>query len=106
MISVSDIEKLGSDNLQVFGGTFEGGIHLQQIPDEIAPCLNDIETDVKNILEIGSAAGGMAWLFNHVFNPDNIVIIDDNQHHKHILRKVILKDLKNITSWFLDLYLQ
>lgn len=97
-LTIQDVKKMGSDNLSVFGGTFEGGINLQQIPDEIVPCLNVINSKIKNILEIGSAAGGMAWLFNHVFEPDNIIIIDDNTHPKHVLRKSILKDLKNITE--------
>lgn len=96
-ITIQEIEMMGSDSQLVFGGTFEGGIHLQQIPDEIAPCLNDILKSgypVKNFLEIGAAAGGSTWLFNHVFKPENIVVIDDNCHKKHIFRPAIIESMK------------
>ena len=94
----SEIESLGSDSLEVVGGKFEGGIHLQQIPDEIAPCILDIlkmqesrEIDpIRTMLEIGSAAGGNAYVFNHFFNMDKIIIVDDNLHKKHWLRRGIL----------------
>ncbi len=58
----------GSDNLGVFGGIYEGGIHCQQIPDEIAPCILTIlesGESIKSYLEIGVAAGGSTFLFNH-----------------------------------------
>lgn len=92
----SVIEDLGTDHLPTFGGKYEGGIHLQQIADEIAPCiyaLMKVNWKFRNFLEIGSAAGGNTYLFNHFFNFDNITIIDDNQHKKHRLRKEILKDI-------------
>lgn len=82
-VEVSEIEALGSDDLKTFGGVFEGGIYLQQIPDEIAPCINDIIESgrpMRNMLEIGSAAGGNVWLFDSIFGPENVAIIDDNKH--------------------------
>lgn len=91
------VEKMGSDSQRVFGGTFEGGYHLQQIPDEITPCINDIidsKVKIENFLEIGSAAGGSTYLFNHVFNLENTVIIDDNKHPKHIYRSSVIKKIK------------
>ncbi|TET75585.1 MAG: class I SAM-dependent methyltransferase [Candidatus Heimdallarchaeota archaeon] len=93
----SVINDLGVDHLPTFGGKYEGGIHLQQIADEIAPCIYDlmkVNSKFKNFLEIGSAAGGNTYLFNHFFNFENITIIDDNRHKKHGLRKEILKDIK------------
>jgi len=100
--TVDEIEKFildaGSDNLPTFGGRFEGGIHLQQCPDEIAPCLVDLlkykdEIEIRNYLEIGSAAGGSCFVFNHFFPLKKIVLIDDNKHGKHSLRSTILKDV-------------
>jgi len=96
-ISISDIEAMGSDSLLFFGGAFEGGLDLQQVPDEIAPCLNDIlesGVKIKNFLEIGSAAGGCSVLFDQTFELKNIVIIDDNQHPKHGLRYWNIKTIK------------
>ncbi len=93
----SVIEDLGTDHLPTFGGKYEGGIHLQQIADEIAPCIYDlmrVNWKFQNFLEIGAAAGGNTYLFEYFFNFENIIIIDDNQHKKHELRKEILKDIK------------
>jgi len=97
-ITVKEVEALGSDSLRVFGGTFEGGINIQQVPDEIAPCINAIigsGKEIKNFLEIGSAAGGTSFLFDHVFDLDNLVVIDDNRHPKHGLRQ---ENLKNVAA--------
>ena len=88
-ITIKEVEAMGSDSIAVFGGTFEGGINLQQVPDEIVPCINDIiksKHKIENFLEIGSAAGGSSVLFNNVFKIINTIIIDDNQHPRHILR--------------------
>lgn len=75
------VEKMGSDSLEVVGGKFEGGYRLQQIVDEIVPCIEylvSLKRKWKNFLEIGSAAGGSAYLFHHYFNFEKMVLIDDN----------------------------
>ncbi len=99
------VHSLGSDKLSSLGGTYEGGKRLQQIPDEIAPCIADLVglnclRQLKNFLEIGSAAGGTAFLFNHYFQFENIVLIDDNIYLKKIkqpeLRHENLKGMKYI----------
>jgi len=87
---------LGVDDIPTFGGKYEGGIHLQQIASEVAECIYDLKnTNIRfcNFLEIGSAAGGNTYLFNHFFQFDNITIIDDNRHKKYALRQEILKDV-------------
>lgn len=86
----------GSDSVQVFGGAFEGGIQAQQIPDEIAPCilaLLESKKQINNYLEIGAAAGGTTFLFNHFFKPERIVLIDDNRHWKAHIRPYVLRDI-------------
>jgi len=91
------IEDAGSDDLGVFGGTYEGGIHCQQVPDEIASCIHVIlesEESIKSYLEIGVAAGGTTFLFNRFFHPEQIILIDDNKHYKAKLRVDILKNMK------------
>jgi cephalosporin hydroxylase len=103
-ITTQEVELLGSDSQLVFGGTFEGGINLQQVPDEIVNCINEIissKKDIKNFLEIGSAAGGTSFLFDYVFDLENIVIIDDNQHPKHGLRPENLKKAKGKVNEFI-----
>lgn len=88
------VEDMGSDSIAVFGGKKEGGANIQQIPDEIAACLNDLRKyKIKNLLEVGSAAGGNIKLFDHFFDLDNIIIIDDNMHPKAILRSRVLKGI-------------
>ncbi len=96
--SVKDIEDFvldaGSDDLPTFGGKFVGGVHCQQVPDEIAPCIHAIMESgfpVRSYLEIGVAAGGTAFLFDHFFKPDYLVLVDDNKHPKAGLRADILK---------------
>ena len=91
------VDDFGSDNISVFGGEFEGGIHLQQVKDEISPCVLELlkyKDSIKNFMEIGSAAGGNTYFFNHFFNFENITIVDDNNHQKHKLRDEILSELK------------
>lgn len=90
------VEDAGSDDVPTFGGIHEGGIHCQQVPDEIAPCIKAIlETGhgIRAYLEIGSAAGGTAFLFHHFFHPGRMVLIDDNKHHKAGLRPLVLAEV-------------
>lgn len=97
----------GSDSIAVFGGKYEGGIHLQQVSDELAPCIKDlldVNVKIDRYLEIGSAAGGMVFIINHFLMPGNfgdesiasrIVLIDDNQHPKAPLRPVVLAGINH-----------
>jgi predicted O-methyltransferase YrrM len=99
-ISLEKIEQFildaGSDSLEVFGGTYEGGIHIQQVPDELAQCIKaifDTGISITALLEIGVAAGGTTYVLNHFFNPEKIVLIDDNRHPKAPLRPFVLAGL-------------
>ena len=86
----------GSDHLPTFGGKFEGGVQIQQVPDEIAPCIHailDSGEPIVRYLEIGSAAGGSAFIINHYFKPKTIVLVDNNQHPKAHIRPYILRDI-------------
>ena len=101
MITVKEIEDFinesGSDDLRTFGGKFEGGIHIQQIPDELAPCIKallDADAEIESYLEIGVAAGGMTFIVDHYFSPEMIVLIDTNQHHKSGFRPHVLQGIK------------
>lgn len=96
--NVSEIEQFildaGSDSLGVFGGKYEGGIHCQQVADEMAACIAAILDGgraIENYLEIGVAAGGTTYLFHHYFKPGTLVLVDDNQHPKASLRGQVLQ---------------
>lgn len=94
-----EILDLGSDNLVVFGGKYEGGIHLQQNISEITNLILFLikEKDrLKNFLEVGSASGGNTFVLNKYLNFENIVIVDDNKHPKHNFRPDVLKNYNYI----------
>lgn len=91
------ILEAGSDNLMAFGGKYEGGAHCQQVVDEMAMLicyLQESRSSIDSYLEIGSAAGGSALVINHFFAPSDIVLVDDNKHHKASLRPVVLSGVK------------
>ena len=99
--SVEEIERFvedaGSDDLPTFGGTHEGGIYVQQIPDEIAPCLHAMLTSgepVRSYFELGVAAGGMTYLVDHFFRPQTIVLLDTDEHPRCKLRGGVLQGIK------------
>lgn len=90
----------GSDSLAVFGGRFEGGLCLQQVPDEIAPALdmlkaalNPTGTTPLLMLEIGSASGGTVALVHRVIGIEAAVIVDDNAHDRSAVRPDVLCDV-------------
>jgi len=98
--TVEEIEQFvvdsGSDDLPTFGGTHVGGIHIQQIPDEIAPAIHAILKSsqcIEAYLEIGVAAGGTTFLFDHFFHPEKIVLVDDGKHWKASFREGVLRDV-------------
>lgn len=85
------IYSCGSDNVTVFGGLYEGGYHIQQVPEELAHAIVVISRyRTKTYLEIGAAAGGTARVFWDFGIARDIFIIDDNRHPKAFVRKIIL----------------
>jgi predicted O-methyltransferase YrrM len=92
----SYILTLGQENTEGFGGTKAGGIRLQQIPDEIAPCLAELlkyKDEIHNYLETGSAAGGSCYVMNHFFPLEKIVLIDNNGLNMQGTRNEVLKGI-------------
>jgi predicted O-methyltransferase YrrM len=93
------VRSFGSDNVMMFGGSYEGGIHCQQVPDEIAALIGAVMQsgeDCKSYLEIGAAAGATAYLFHRIIGVERIVLIDDNQHPKAILRDRVLAGIDRL----------
>jgi cephalosporin hydroxylase len=100
IVTLADITRFitdaGSDDLNTFGGDHVGGACVQQVPDELAPCiLKLLEMGVKidSYLEVGAAAGGSAYIFNHYFMPGNIVLIDNNSHPNCVKRPEVLEGI-------------
>lgn len=88
----------GSDSLHHFGGSYEGGIHLQQNPNEISEILNFLLQSGKEfnyMLEVGSAAGANAKVFCEILEIKELFIIDDNKHDKHVHRGTNLKNVNH-----------
>ncbi|MEN6473771.1 MAG: class I SAM-dependent methyltransferase [Syntrophaceae bacterium] len=86
----------GSDNVAVFGGRFEGGIHCQQVPDELAGFIKfmlDAGSAIQSYLEISISAGGTACVIAKFLNPENIVVIDNNRHWAAAKRAAILNGI-------------
>lgn len=101
--TVAEIEQFvidhGTDDIATFGGTIIGGNFCQQTPDEIANCIHYLlssNANVNSYLEVGAAAGGTTFLFNHYFHPSQIVILDNNSHPKCAVRKNTLSGLDYI----------
>lgn len=91
------VEDAGSDDLPTFGGKHVGGIFVQQIPDEIAPCIHAILESgepVRSYFELGVAAGGMTFLANHYFRPETIVLLDTNEHPRCVNRPHVLSGIR------------
>lgn len=77
------IENAGSDHIPTFGGTFEGGYHVQQNPVEFAALLTSLEgRALHSYLQIGSAAGGAERIICEYLGLRELTIIDDGQHPK------------------------
>jgi predicted O-methyltransferase YrrM len=90
------IKNAGVADIVVFGGRRMGGIHVNQVPDEMAGMIHDImmSKSIDNYLEIGVAAGGTTFLINHFLQPSKTVLIDDNAHPQAFLRHKILEGIE------------
>jgi hypothetical protein len=86
----------GSDDLNWFGGRYEGGVYLQQSPGEFSSLiLFLLDKNIKNYLEIGAASGGCVYLMDKFLDLDEIYLIDEkykefvgNSHSKEAHRFV------------------
>lgn len=68
---------VGSKQVSIFGGRWEGGYCIQQDPDEIANLLYDLkDKKVEEYLEIGCADGGVTRLICDVLNVNNVTTLD------------------------------
>ena len=78
------VQEAGTDSLSHFGNgyTHEGGLYLQQNPEEFAQLAMLLRERSAGdaYLEIGSASGGAARFLHELVGFDAIVSIDDGKH--------------------------
>jgi len=81
----NDIRESGTDSLSFFQNryAFEGGLSLQQNPDEFAALctfLHEQNVQGKTYVEIGSASGGACLFLHRRFLFGRLLSLDDGQH--------------------------
>jgi len=78
------IRAAGTDSLKDFqnGYTLEGGLSLQQNPDEFAALCVTLARwkPIRNYLEIGSASGGSCRFLNEYLQFNTVFSLDDGRH--------------------------
>lgn len=80
---IGRIRAAGTDSLETFGNgyTHEGGLGLQQNPEELADFILLLKgRPHDSYLEIGSASGGTAKLLHKEVGFDSLASIDDGKH--------------------------
>ncbi len=83
---IERIRSAGTDSLAEFGNgyTHEGGLGLQQNPEELADFILLLKGRAPSTyLEIGSASGGMAHFLGEQLPDLKVASIDDGKHPRH-----------------------
>jgi predicted O-methyltransferase YrrM len=100
---VAQITALGSDSTTMFGGAYDGGVWLQQSPEEYADFILFLLQEkaggrsIEAFLEIGSATGGNVFCLNALVGPfKSIVVVDNNRHERFHHRPNVLRDLPRV----------
>ncbi|MGI8654646.1 MAG: class I SAM-dependent methyltransferase [Pyrinomonadaceae bacterium] len=100
------IRQSGTDSLSHFGNeyTHEGGLSLQQNPDEFASlCLYLKEhRPYTNYMEIGSASGGTCLVLCREVGFTNIISVDDGSHPRAPEQKKNFSQLPNFKQFLGD----
>ena len=100
------IRESGTDSLSQFqnGYTHEGGLSLQQNPDEFAALCRFLKLrgPYTTYLEIGTASGGAALLLSREVGFDRAISIDDGQHLRAPEQKVNLATIPGVRQFVGD----
>lgn len=81
MTLVEQIHAAGSDHLPTFGGTIEGGYHIQQDPGEFAGLVDALQgRPIKTYLQVGCAAGGTERFLCEKLGVQALDVIDLGVH--------------------------
>jgi len=100
------IRASGTDSLSHFANEYEreGGLCLQQNPDEFAAlCLFlRAHKPIANYLEIGSASGGTCRFLSQQVGMEHVYILDDGQHPRYSEQDGNLAVVKNVVRFIGD----
>ena len=104
------IRQSGTDNLFHFGNayTHEGGLSLQQNPDEFASLIcflkeqNKVCGQFTNYMEIGSASGGTCLLLNQELKIENTFSLDDHSHPRALEQQVNFRNIPKLRQFVGD----
>jgi hypothetical protein len=73
----------GCDSVEMFGGTHEGGYHIQQDADELAGLVAALEgRAINRYLQVGCAAGGTERFICEQLGVKEFSVIDIGKHPK------------------------
>ncbi|MDQ1560098.1 MAG: hypothetical protein QOD32_3158 [Pyrinomonadaceae bacterium] len=100
------IRAAGTDSLSHFGNgyTHEGGLCLQQNPDEFAAlCLNLKErAPFANYMEIGSASGGACLILQQEIGFGRVYSLDNGEHPRAVEQKRNFSQIPNFQQFLGD----
>jgi cephalosporin hydroxylase len=100
------VRRMGTDDLEYFdnGYTHEGGLALQQHPDEFAAlCIALRERGpYGTYLEIGTASGGQCLALYREVGFERAVIVDDGKHPRAGEQASNLAQLPDVRRWLGD----
>ena len=97
------IRAAGTDSLAHFGNGYsvEGGLYLQQNPDEFAALSLFLKRHrpIKNYLEIGSASGGSCRFLYEQVGFERTISVDDGCHPRATEQAGNLSTISNVTRF-------
>ena len=100
------IRRSGTDSLAHFGNgyTHEGGLYLQQNPDEFAALTLFLREHGphKNYLEIGSASGGGCLFLYQELGFRSLLSLDDGRHPRAVAQAEHFKQIENLKQFVGD----
>lgn len=103
---VEQVRASGTDSLSHFqnGYTHEGGLYLQQNPDEFASLclLLSAYKPLRSYLEIGSASGGACLFLYRRFEFERVLCIDDGRHPRAPEQDRLLGQIPNCRRFLGD----
>lgn len=100
------IRQAGTDSLSHFGNgySFEGGLSLQQNPDEFAALCEflDERKPHRTYVEIGSASGGACLFLYRRLGFDQVVSLDDGGHPRALEQPANFAQISGIRQYVGD----
>ncbi|HEX8843689.1 MAG TPA: class I SAM-dependent methyltransferase [Pyrinomonadaceae bacterium] len=100
------VRRSGTDSLEHFdnGYTHEGGLYLQQNPDEFAALTIFLREHGPhtNYMEIGSASGGACLFLYREVGFGNVLSLDNGEHERAVAQKEHFSQIKNFKQFLGD----